>query len=265
MSDENKYDIVKKLYDQGNYILALHQLESYATVDGFADEDFAWAGWCHYRLGNLAEAVEVLHRGTGNNQWGLLCMAYLQADCRSPNTSKTGALETLVKITDLVAIARAFIDFTRDQNNIFWKCYEAAAERVLTLTPSVFQLSGIDAVAVGQLFFETAKMYAENPRNNSDLVLALGFLDMAHLKYEAGPWLASISNAHQRAEVLNLSSRIYEQLGDIVSAAERANNESQAWDDARVARVIVHDLANRNCRRALANHERLVGLLPTSP
>jgi tetratricopeptide (TPR) repeat protein len=248
MSDENKYAIVKNLYDKGNYILALRQLETYATVDGFANEDFAWAGWCNFRLGNLAEAVEVLHRVTDNNQRALLCKAYVLADCRYESVSKTEVHETLARISDFVVIARAFIDFARDPNNVFWRDNNTMLAHVSVLAPD-------EGVEVGHLFRDASRVCADNATTSADFFIALGLLEIAIMKYGIAD-----ENAHHRAEALFWKSKVMEVVGDVPSAYQVANKSAKLWLIA-----IQHDPQNegyRDCRVGVIGHalrlERLV-------
>ncbi|MDA1337209.1 MAG: hypothetical protein O3C23_00360 [bacterium] len=228
-------------YDNGEFDRCLEAVGQELAVCAQGDPEIgelhALGGWCHYRKGEYETAREwfVAAGPVTFAREGLLYLAAYR--------DKDDMLiqELANELGDLVNVQNALVIRARDADSTI-------PHSEVVLAVSRFTESMVE---VANLCHNAGRFFLAKPQDSSDLVLALGFLDMAKVRYGID------RNWHHRGALHFWRSCVFEQLLDKQGALEAARDSYFCW-----AEQCILDPETPRHREQLENaYQRILKLL----
>lgn len=216
---DNGLTNVKTLYNSRQYGDALVAVEQFLAEHPDDARALGWKGWCHYQLGEYAQALTAASAG-GDDPWALHCLLYLNAFKKTGFQDKTRMLAIARRISDKVVVANAYVIFASDPEN---ECFLTRSE---VMEEVMFHLAG-QTISVAHLINNTAKWLRVHGTNTQDFLVTIGLFKIALVKYGTGD-----ENAHHRAGAMFWMSKTLEDIGDVHSALVVARDSAIMWETA---------------------------------
>lgn len=209
---------LERLYEDGKSLEALGRIAaSYPTLDAMPVEAMEIMGYCHFRREEYDQATEIalkaIERGSVKAEELLAQLAGY--------VSKDDELLTKIhfKLPKNPGVCTAIAIRARDNDSTIPK-------GIVIKTALRFMgddLAGHDCIAATNLINNTARLLLAKGNRSSDTVMAIGFWQIALLKY-------GDANYHHRAAVHFWLSKAYENLKEKKLAIKCAEDSLALWE-----------------------------------
>jgi len=215
MKEADKFESeLNALYKKGQNEEILKRIaDKFPSIEGMPASILMIKGWAHYRRKEYQDAKDAwtlaINKEDSLRAWE--GMAQLAAYVLKQDHIVAAAAN---KVPNSSSVCNAYAIRARDKDS------NISVAMIVDAALRMFNTPEIGAV---NLLNNTARLLIEKPREQSDLLLALGFFHAALAKY------GEDKNYHHRAGVWYWISVIYEKLGDQSLAANAAKESFQLW------------------------------------
>ncbi len=207
-------------YDPGEFTKCLDEVKmelATTLAEPKKSELIALGAWCYYRRGEYAEAKKWAELAS-LLPFALECLAYIYAYAKGfKDDAMLREIIEMLGSNASVNVQNALTIRARDSDSTL--THEEVARGALSCRENT--------VEAANLFHNSARFFFAKSRSTEDLVMALGFLDVALSRYGAD------RNWHHRGAVHFWRSKILEQLFDKKAAIEAARESLSCWTQQR--------------------------------